>query len=92
VDVDVDDDEEEKEWHLDVDDDDIQDATYINMDEINDAVDVEEIVKEWQMSIPFINRVMKHPCAQFADNTPMSYVDEPYFHKPPRIDEQFDVG
>jgi DNA-binding transcriptional regulator GbsR (MarR family) len=32
------------------------------MDEIEDAMDVEEIVKEWQMSIPFINQGMKHMC------------------------------
>jgi hypothetical protein len=44
------------------------------------------------MYVPFINRGMKHPCAQFADNTPMSYADEPYFRKPLRIDEQFGVG
>jgi hypothetical protein len=31
-------------------------------DEIEDAIDVEEIVKEWQMFVPFINRGMKHPC------------------------------
>jgi hypothetical protein len=43
------------------------------------------------MSVPFINRGMKHPCTQFANNTPMSYADEPYFHKSPRIDEQFGV-
>jgi hypothetical protein len=43
------------------------------------------------MYVPFINRRMKHPCAQFVDNTPMSYADEPYFHKPPKIDEQFSV-
>jgi hypothetical protein len=92
VDVGVDEDDEEEEWHLDVEEDDIQDATNINMDETDDAVDVEEIVREWQMSIPFINRRMKHSCAQFADNMPMSYADEPYFHKPPRIDEQFGVG
>jgi hypothetical protein len=35
---------------------------------------------------------MKYLCAQFADNTLMSYADEPHFHKPPRIDEQFGVG
>jgi hypothetical protein len=46
VDVDVDEDEEDEEWHLDVDEDDIQNATYINIDEIEDAIDVEEIVKE----------------------------------------------
>jgi hypothetical protein len=63
VDVDVDEDDEEEEWHLDVEEDGIQDATDINMDEIDDAVDVEEIVKEWQMFVPFINRGMKHPCA-----------------------------
>jgi hypothetical protein len=63
VDVDVDEDDEEEEWHLDVEEDDIQYATDINMDEIDDAVDVGKIVKEWQMSIPFINRGMKHPCA-----------------------------
>jgi hypothetical protein len=38
---------EKKEWHLDVEEDDIQDATDINIDEIDDAVDVEEIVKKW---------------------------------------------
>jgi hypothetical protein len=63
VDVDVDEDDEVEEWHLDVDEDDIHDATDINMDETDDAVDVEEIVKEWQMYVPFINRRMKHPCA-----------------------------
>jgi MuDR family transposase len=62
------------------------------MDEIDDMVDVEEIVKEWKMSIPLINRGIKHMCAQFADNTPMMYANEPYFRKPPRIDEQFGVG
>jgi hypothetical protein len=35
---------------------------------------------------------MKHLCAQFADNTSMSYANDLYFHKPPRIDEQFGVG
>jgi hypothetical protein len=33
------------------------------MNEIKDEMDVEEIVKEWKMSVPFINRGMKHPCA-----------------------------
>jgi hypothetical protein len=92
VDVDVEEDDEEEEWHLDVEEDDIQEVTDINMDEIDDAVDVEEIVKEWQISVLFINRGMKHPCAQFTDNTQMSYADELYFHKPSRIDEQFGVG
>jgi hypothetical protein len=87
MDVDVDEDDEKEEWHLDVEEDDIHDATNINMDEIDDAVDVEEIVKEWQMFIPFINRGMKHSCAQFAVNTPMLYADEPCFRKPPRIDD-----
>jgi hypothetical protein len=90
--LDVEEDDEKEKWHLDVEEDDIHDATDINMDEIEDAVDVEEIIKEWQMSVPFINRGMKHLCAQFANNTPMSYADEPYFRKPPRIDEQFGVG
>jgi hypothetical protein len=44
------------------------------------------------MSVLFINRGMKHPCTQFADNTPMLYADEAYFRKPPRIDGQFGVG
>jgi hypothetical protein len=61
--VNVDEDDEEEEWHLDVEEDDIHDATDINMDEIDDAVNVEEIVKEWQIFVPFINRGMKHPCA-----------------------------
>jgi hypothetical protein len=46
VDVDVDEDDEVEEWHLNVEKDDIQDVTDINMDETDDAVDVEEIVKE----------------------------------------------
>jgi hypothetical protein len=44
--MDVDEDDEEEEWYLDVEEDDIQDATDINMDETDDAVDVEEIVRE----------------------------------------------
>jgi hypothetical protein len=44
------------------------------------------------MSVPFINRGIKYPYAQFADNMPMSYADDSYFHKPPRIDEQFGGG
>jgi hypothetical protein len=58
----VDEDDKDEEWHLNVKEDDIQDETYINMDEIYDAIDVEEIVKEWWMSVPFINWRMKHPC------------------------------
>jgi hypothetical protein len=44
--MDVDEDDEVEEWHLDVEEDDIHDVTYINMDETDDAVDVEKIVKE----------------------------------------------
>jgi hypothetical protein len=43
----MDEDDEEEEWHLNVEDDDIQDEIDINMDETEDAIDVEEIVKEW---------------------------------------------
>jgi hypothetical protein len=57
------------------------------MDEIEDAMDVEEIVKEWQMSVSFIKQGMKHPCTQFTDNMSMPYADESYFHKSPRINE-----
>jgi hypothetical protein len=46
VDVDEDDEEEEEKWYLNVEEDDIQDATDINMDETDDAVYVEEIVRE----------------------------------------------
>jgi hypothetical protein len=49
------------------------------MDEIEDDIYVEGIVKEWQMYVPFINRGMKHSCVQFADNTPISYADELIF-------------
>jgi hypothetical protein len=38
--------EEEEEWHLNVENDDIQDAIDINMDEIENEIDVEEIVKK----------------------------------------------
>jgi hypothetical protein len=61
--MDVDEDEEEEGWHLYVDEDDNHDATDINMDEIENVIDVEEIVKEWQMSVSFINRGIKYPCA-----------------------------
>jgi hypothetical protein len=57
----VDADDEVEEWHLDVEEDDIQDAIDINMDETNDAVDIKETIKEWQMSVSFINRGIKHP-------------------------------
>jgi hypothetical protein len=46
VDVDVNENDEEEEWHLDVENNDIQDVTDINMNEIGDAINVEEIVKE----------------------------------------------
>jgi hypothetical protein len=46
VDVDVDEDDKVEEWHLNVEKDDIHDVTNINMDETDDAVDAEEIVKE----------------------------------------------
>jgi hypothetical protein len=32
---------------MNVEEDDIQDAIYINIDEIEDEIDVEEIVKKW---------------------------------------------
>jgi hypothetical protein len=80
VDVDVDEDNEEEEWHLNAEEDETK-------HEIKDVMDIEEIVKEWQMSVPFINQGMKHSCTQFADNTSIPYADEPYFRKPPRIDE-----
>jgi hypothetical protein len=69
--MDVDEDDEDEEWHLNVKEDNIQDE--IDMDEIEDVMDAEEIVKEWQISIPFINRGMKYLCTQFTDNTPMPY-------------------
>jgi hypothetical protein len=40
VDMDVDENDKEEEWHLDVEEDVIHDATNINMDEIDDAVEV----------------------------------------------------
>jgi hypothetical protein len=63
MDMYLDEDEEEEEWHLDVEEDDIQDATYIKIDEIEDTINVKKIIKEWQISVPFINRGMKHLCA-----------------------------
>jgi hypothetical protein len=41
----MDEDEEEEEWHLNVEDDDIQNVIDINMNEIEDEINVEEIVK-----------------------------------------------
>jgi hypothetical protein len=35
---------------------------------------------------------MKHPCALFGGNQPMSYVDKSYFSKPSGINEIFDGG
>jgi hypothetical protein len=60
--MDVDLDVEEEEWHMDVEEDGIHDTININMDEIKDAIDVEEIVKEWQIFVHFINRGIKHSC------------------------------
>jgi hypothetical protein len=42
----VDEDEVKEELHLNVEEDDIHDVININMDEIEDAIDVKEIVKE----------------------------------------------
>jgi hypothetical protein len=47
MDVDMDEDDKKEEWHLDAEEDDIQDKIDINMDETDDVIDVEEIVKEW---------------------------------------------
>jgi hypothetical protein len=44
--VDVDEDEEDEEWYLNIEEDNIYDLTNINIDEIEDVIDVEEIVKE----------------------------------------------
>jgi hypothetical protein len=38
----VDEDEEEEEWNLDVEEDDIHDATYINIHEIKDKINVKK--------------------------------------------------
>jgi hypothetical protein len=38
--------EQEKEWRLNVEKNDIRDVTYINMNEIEYEIDVEEIIKE----------------------------------------------
>jgi hypothetical protein len=35
---------------------------------------------------------MKHLCAQFGDNQPMSYIDNSNFQKSSRINEIFNVG
>jgi hypothetical protein len=45
---------------MNVKEDDIQDAIDINMNRIEDEIDIEKIVKKWQICIPFINRRMKH--------------------------------
>jgi hypothetical protein len=45
-----------------------------------------------EIFFPFINQGMKHLYAQFGDNQPISYVDNPYFDKQPRIDEIFSVS
>jgi hypothetical protein len=42
----VNEDKEEKEWRLDVKEEDIHNVTYINLDEIENDIDVEEIVKK----------------------------------------------
>jgi hypothetical protein len=42
----MDENEKKEEWCLNVKEHDIQDATVINMDEIEDEIDVEEIVKQ----------------------------------------------
>jgi hypothetical protein len=88
----LDEEEEEEECHLDVKEDDIHDVTDINIDEIEDDIDVEKIVKECQIYVPFNNRGMKHMFTQFTDNTLIPYAYDLYFCKSPRIDEQFSVS
>jgi hypothetical protein len=44
--VDVDEDEEDEEWYLNIEEHNIHDLTNINIDEIENVIDVEEIVKE----------------------------------------------
>jgi len=63
-----------------------------DMAEIEDEIRVQEILKEWQMSIPFINRGLQHPCPAFNDDVPMPYKDEAFFGNPPRLDGPFSVG
>jgi hypothetical protein len=46
VDVDMNEDNKEEGWHLDAEEDEIK-------DEIEDVMDVEEIIKEWQMYVFF---------------------------------------
>jgi hypothetical protein len=47
------------------------------MNETKNVIDIEEIFKERQISVSFINREMQHPYAQFADNMSISYADDP---------------
>lgn len=79
----------EDEWHLDVEEDEVPVDEVEGGKDAEDEEDVNEIVSEWQMSIPFISRGRQHPCAQFNDKQPMSYQDEPFYKKNIRLDVGF---
>ena len=92
-------DEEENEeipstWHLEEEEDDDvendENEGYETLEE--DASEVERILSEWQKSVPFINRGMKHPCPSFNDDSEGPYADNPYYRKPRRLDEEFGEG
>ena len=86
--------EEVENWHLDEEDvdEDADDGEDLTMEDIEDEIDVENILKEWQASIPFVNRGLQHPCRQFRDDEPMPVADEPYYRKPIRSDAEFFIG
>ncbi|XP_078152574.1 uncharacterized protein LOC144547752 [Carex rostrata] len=63
-----------------------------DMAEMEDQIRIQDVIKEWVNSIPFINRGLQHLFSAFNDDVPMLYKDEAFFGYPPRIDGQFSVG
>lgn len=64
--------EDVENWHLDEEDTDVDadDGEGPTMEDIEDEIDIQNIIKEWQSSVPFINRGLQHPCRQFRDTEP----------------------
>jgi len=64
----------------------------LTQEEIENEIGVQEILKEWRNSIPFVNRGMRHPCADFNSQEPMPYKDRGFFGSTPILDDPLSQG
>ena len=64
----------------------------LTQEEIENEMDVQEILKEWRNSIPFVNRDLRHPCAEFNLQESMPYKDQGFFGNTRRLDDSLSEG